>query len=323
MRKICLKIHRRLGLAFGVIISIICLTGAVIVFQDEIKEAINADIRHVEDKGEGRYLTDEALIDAIRRHTVEDLTLKSIQMPSNADEQAYAQFAERGHQKLAVNPYTGELIGWEKESALVNTAKQLHRYLLNVPSEPHEGMSVGRFIVGVTAICMTLILLTGIVTWWPHSKKMLKNRLKVSTGKGFRRFVYDSHVSLGIYGVVFLLLMSLTGPSWSFHWYRQGAMTVLGGDVSNMEHHGQFERQQQEKPDEISIMRPDTNHHGQEKKPPQVVLMQLHTGEWGGLLVKFIYFLAAIIGALLPWSGYYMWWKRTHPQRKPVVKVIK
>ena len=141
MRKICLKVHRWLGLAFGGIISIICLTGAVIVFQDEIKEAINADIRHVEDKGEGRYLTDEALIDAIRRHAVEGLTLKSIQMPSNADEPAYAQFTERGHQKLAVNPYTGELIGWEKESALVNTAKQLHRYLLNVPSEPHEGMS--------------------------------------------------------------------------------------------------------------------------------------------------------------------------------------
>ena len=323
MRKICLKIHRWLGLALGVIISVICLTGAVIVFQDEIKEAINADIRHVEDKGDGHYLTDEELIDAIRRHADKELTLTSIQMPSNADEPAYAQFAERGHQKLAVNPYTGELIGWEKESTVVNTAKQLHRYLLNVPSEPHEGMSAGRFIVGTTAICMTLILLTGIVIWWPHSRKMLKNRLKVSTGKGLRRFVYDSHVSLGIYGVVFLLLMSLTGPSWSFHWYRQGAMTVLGGDVRNMEHHGQFEKRQQDEPAEVSIMRSDMAQHGQDKKPPQVVLMRLHTGEWGGLLVKVIYFLAAIIGALLPWSGYYMWWKRTHPQRKPVVKVIK
>lgn len=118
----------------------------------------------------------------------------------------------------------------------------------------------------------------------------------------------SAFVSLkNIYGVVFLSLMSLTGPSWSFHWYRQGAMTVLGGDVSNMGHHGQFERQQQEKPDEISIMRPDTYHHGQEKKLSQVVLMQLYMGEWVGLLVKFIYFLAAIIGALLPWSGYYMW----------------
>ena len=323
MRKICLKIHRWLGLALGVIISVICLTGAVIVFQDEIKEAINADIRHVEDKGDGHYLTDEELIDAIRRHANKELTLTSIQMPSNADEPAYAQFAERGHQKLAVNPYTGELIGWEKESTVVNTAKQLHRYLLNVPSEPHEGMSAGRFIVGTTAICMTLILLTGIVIWWPHSRKMLKNRLKVSTGKGFRRFVYDSHVSLGIYGVVFLLLMSLTGPSWSFHWYRQGAMTVLGGDVRNMEHHGQFEKRQQDEPAEVSIMRSDMAQHGQDKKPPQVVLMRLHTGEWGGLLVKVIYFLAAIIGALLSWSGYYMWWKRTHPQRNPVVKKIK
>ena len=322
MRKICLKIHRWSGLAFGVIISIICLTGAVIVFQDEIKESVNADIRHVKDKGDGHYLADEALIDAIRKHCDKGLTLTSIQMPSNAEEPAYAQFAERGHQKLAVNPYTGELIGWEKESPMVNTAKLLHRYLLNVPSEPHEGMSIGRFIVGVTAICMTLILLTGIVIWWPRSRKMMKNRPKVSTGKGFHRFVYDSHVSLGIYCVVFLLLMSLTGPSWSFHWYRQGAMTVLGGDVRNMEHHGQVERQQ-EKTDEVSIMRPDMNHHGQEMKPPQVVLMQLHTGEWGGLLVKIIYFLAAIIGALLPWSGYYMWWKRTHPQRKPVVKEIK
>jgi uncharacterized iron-regulated membrane protein len=112
MRKICLKVHRWLGLAFGGIISIICLTGAVIVFQDDIKEAINADIRHVEDKGERHYLTDEALTDAIRSHAGEDLTLTSLQMPSDANEPAYAQFAERGHQKLAVNPYTGELIGW-------------------------------------------------------------------------------------------------------------------------------------------------------------------------------------------------------------------
>lgn len=39
------------------------------------------------------------------------------------------------------------------------------------------------------------------------------------------------------------------------------------------------------------------------KMPPQVVLMQLHTGGWGGTAVKIIYFLAALIGALLPWSN--------------------
>ncbi|MBQ9439193.1 MAG: PepSY domain-containing protein, partial [Paludibacteraceae bacterium] len=37
MRKIMLLLHRWLGIVFGVFISIICLTGAMIVFQDEIK----------------------------------------------------------------------------------------------------------------------------------------------------------------------------------------------------------------------------------------------------------------------------------------------
>lgn len=41
---------------------------------------------------------------------------------------------------------------------------------------------------------------------------MLKNRLTVSTSKGFRRFVHDTHVTLGIYAFVFLFLMAVTGP---------------------------------------------------------------------------------------------------------------
>ena len=43
MRKICLKIHRWLGLALGIFIAIICFTGAILVFQDEIKEGITHD----------------------------------------------------------------------------------------------------------------------------------------------------------------------------------------------------------------------------------------------------------------------------------------
>lgn len=204
-------------------------------------------------------------------------------------------------------------------TAFFDVARELHRFLLDVPEDPHGGMSVGRFIVGTVAICMTLILLTGIVIWWPKNKKMLQNRLTVKTSKGFRRFVYDSHVSLGIYAVLFLLLMTLTGPSWSFHWYRQGAIAVLGGDVQDIEHHG--------KPDGRSVQMPAPHHgNGQQmmhhnqfkpdgKKPPQALLMELHTGRWGGIVMRIIYFLAALIGGFLPISGYYMWWKRQSSKR--------
>lgn len=46
------------------------------------------------------------------------------------------------------------------------------------------------------------------------------------------------------------------------------------------------------------------------KKPPQAVLMELHTGKLLGLPMKIVYFIAALIGGFLPISGYYMWWKR-------------
>ena len=35
-----------------------------------------------------------------------------------------------------------------------------------------------------------------------------------------------------------------------------------------------------------------------------------HTGTWGGIWTKILYFLAALIGATLPLTGYYLWWKR-------------
>ena len=35
-----------------------------------------------------------------------------------------------------------------------------------------------------------------------------------------------------------------------------------------------------------------------------------HTGSWGGMLTKTLYFLAALIGGLLPLTGYYLWLKK-------------
>ena len=35
-----------------------------------------------------------------------------------------------------------------------------------------------------------------------------------------------------------------------------------------------------------------------------------HTGSWGGIYTKVLYFLAAFIGGVLPLSGYYLWLKK-------------
>ena len=116
-----------------------------------------------------------------------------------------------------------------KEIPLYTDIVRLHRWLFMKPENAHDGgLSLGRILTAVTSMCMVLVLLSGVVVWWPKSKKALKSRLTVSTNKGFRRFVYDSHVSLGIYVFIFLFLMALTGPVFSFGWYRAGMSKVVG-----------------------------------------------------------------------------------------------
>jgi Uncharacterized iron-regulated membrane protein len=160
MRKFFLLLHRWLAILLGIFISIMCFTGAIMVFQDEIANYILG----VE------YSHDVPFFQAVR---------------------------------------------------------SLHRFLFIAPANPHEGLSVGRIIMGGSAIAMTLILLSGVVIWWPKTSRMLKNRLAINFHKGWHRFVYDTHVSLGIYTFAFLLLMSLTGPVFSFKSYRNAVISML------------------------------------------------------------------------------------------------
>lgn len=122
MRKLCMRIHRWLAIPLGVFISLICFTGAIMVFQDEIANYILGE----------EYSHDVPFFMAVR---------------------------------------------------------QLHRFLFDVPADARSGYTVGRVIVLLAAMGMSLILLTGIVIWWPRNKEMLRNRLTIHFNKGDRKSV--------------------------------------------------------------------------------------------------------------------------------------
>lgn len=211
--------------------------------------------------------------------------------------------------------------------------KQLHRWLFMMPNNPHGGLSVGRVIMAVSSMCMALVLLTGVVVWWPKSKKMLKSRLKVSTNKGFRRFVYDTHVSLGIYAFVFLFLMAITGPVFSFGWYRQGMSKLFGQNAEKMEtkmpkgdgkqaatKQNAFAHDNTDRVKEHAQRQeggaPETKKDGSGKKPGGKKLFKsLHTGKWAGWFSRVLYAIAALVGGFLPISGYYLWCKKRQGKR--------
>jgi len=143
----------------------------------------------------------------------------------------------RGTQYM-VNPYTGEVLG-DSQSAKTFTSEfmqvmfSLHRWLLlDKVEEPIfgelENRKLGSYISGAATILFTLGVITGIVIWFPKKMRAWKQGFKIKWSGNWKRINHDLHNSLGLYSCVLLLLMGLTGPQWSFPWYREGLRKTLG-----------------------------------------------------------------------------------------------
>lgn len=277
MKKICKSVHLWLSLPFGLLISVICFSGAVLVFEREITQALQHHLYEVESEGK-EVLPSTLLESRVRDQLPDTLEITSIKMPEREGAACMVSFKNAGKRMASVNPYTGEVIGFTYSYPFFQTMRKLHRWLLDPPARRGEG-SVGKMVVGFSTLAMVFVLLSGLVIWVPRNHRALNNRLRISFTKGWRRFCYDAHVSLGFYALLFLMLMALTGLTWSFGGYRTVVYEICEAILPG----------------------------GQS---PKVFLYTLHTGRWGGMLTQVIYFLAALIGGLLPLTGYYLWWKK-------------
>lgn len=221
---------------------------------------------------------------------------------------------------LAFRNEIATLFGYPNDHAMpfLQTVLKFHRWLFMAPQNPHGGMSAGRFIVGLATLCSSFTLISGIIIWWPKNKAMLKSRFSIHFHKGWHRFVHDSHVSLGIYVVIFVLAMTLTGPSWSFTWYGNGVNSLLGSAGHPIEMRVENQGKNGDAQSRVTV----TSLENQQNTHPQAGaqagpsfkrgggVIGIHTGTWGGITTQLLYCLAALIGGFLPISGYYMWWRK-------------
>ena len=318
MRKLFAKLHLWLSLPLGIIISIICLSGAALVFERDITQALQRSLYTVVPPSEdAQPLSPSQLATHIQTQVSDSLHLSSLLLSTNPHETAFASFRETGRKQLSVNPYTGEVLGWTQSYPFFQTMRKLHRWLLDPPASKGE-KSVGKIIVGITTLVMVFILISGLIIWIPRTRKALKNRLSVSCTKGWRRFWYDSHVAIGFYSTLFLLVMALTGLTWSFGWYRTAAYSLFGETPSSTQVRHTDKGKDRSRKDEVKITWKDAN-----ASAPQSLkgwFYAFHTGSWGGITTKILYFLAALFGGILPLSGYYLWWKRTRRREKSQIR---
>lgn len=363
MRKIFLKIHLWLSVPFGLIITLVCFSGAMLVFEKEISEAASRKMYFTgvpEDSRQVTLTVDSAA--AIVRSTLpEGIGVTGVTVSSDPERTWKVGLSKPRRAAVYVDQYTGQITGRYERAPFFSFMFRLHRWLLD-SMKPGETVFWGKLIVGTSTLMLVIVLVSGAVIWWPRTRKALSGRLKVNVRRGWKKFLYDLHVAGGIYAFVFLLALALTGLTWSFQWYRTGFYSLFGAESASgtSSDHGlhalgsdasaavtdiwdkvvknlagknpgyasitvsdgsasvSFGRLGNRRAADRYVFDPSTGEitgaalYKDAARTAKVSgwVYSVHTGSWGGVLTKVLTFLAALLGATLPLTGYWMWLKK-------------
>lgn len=277
MKKIFRHIHLWLSLPFGIVITITCLTGAILVFEKEITACVQHDLRFVEEVKDAPLPTD-MLIQRVENVLPEGAVVTHVTTSTDPRRTYQMRISKPRNARIFVDPYTGEVKGRNARLPFFTQTLKLHRFLLG-KRDAESGIFWGKTIVGISTLMLVIILLSGVVLWWPKSKKAFRNLTTIHINRGWHRFWYDLHVVGGMYVLVFLLAIAITGLTWSFPWFRTAFYAIFGS-------------------------------------LPRGLVYAIHVGSWGGMFTRILTFIAALIGATLPLTGYYLWIKRLITKRK-------
>ena len=235
-RKFSNDIHLWLGIASGLVLFVVCLTGTILTFEKEIVEWADAERYHVEAAAGSNIIP----IDELVAKTEAGLKAKvtGVEIPANPNAVYRFTVQEKGPKgkkpeggkgggkTYLVNPYNGDITGTTKSATaeFFSTVMGLHRWLLLQDSG-------GKIIVGAATIIFVFLVLSGLVLWWPVKLRNWKQGFQIKFSANWKRVNHDLHNTLGFYAFIVLLIMSLTGLCWSFEWYKTGLSDVLGDEV--------------------------------------------------------------------------------------------
>lgn len=216
-----LQLHSLVGLVLALLWAVVGLTGATMAFEDEIEASLNSHIMRV-DVSAARRLTPDELV--ARLQAAGDFgKVSAVTMASDPSAAARIRFARDDGgarpSSVYVDPYDGHVLGSPRGEDFFATVRKLHRWLLL----PGDGNGIGRKITGTAAICLIVMLITGLVLRWPHRARSVKMWLKPNLGLRGRGLHRSLHAVIGTWVLPVYLVMTLTGLWYSFEWYKAGA----------------------------------------------------------------------------------------------------
>jgi uncharacterized iron-regulated membrane protein len=221
------KVHLWLGLGSGVVVFIVAITGCIYAFQAEIQN-MTQPYRFVEIQ-QAPVLPPSQL----RAIAEEQLPGKHIHAvmynrPGRAAQVFFYGYEPAYYYSVYLNPYTGAV------QKVVDMEHNFFGFILDGHFYLWLPDAIGQPVVATATLVFVVMLITGLVLWWPKNRKASKQRFTIKWNARWRRKNYDLHNVLGFYAMVIGLVLGFTGLVWGFQWFAKSVYWTAGGDKTLM-----------------------------------------------------------------------------------------
>jgi uncharacterized iron-regulated membrane protein len=207
MRKRLWQLHSWLGLAAGLGLLVIGLTGSALVFRSELEALIHPGLALVEPTPAGRLSFDELLADVQRQIPDHEITgwVVDPDDPTRADILWAVPHGSTDWRFATLDPYRGTLLTRPRDDASTFTGWLLELHYAFFAAH------VGMIITGILAMLLCFLGVTGV---WIY-REFWRHLFTLRWGRGARILVSDFHKFIGITSVAFNLLLGFTGAYWN------------------------------------------------------------------------------------------------------------
>lgn len=213
LRRALFQIHLWAGIFLTLYIVVIALTGAILVFQDELTATTLSTSLHHYDP---RHTAPVPAVMSAFREAYPSCIVTNLTTPFPTIPAYRLRATDREHHELyfVADPVTAAIHA--QPHTWVEWVQDLHVYLL-------LGEAHGEQVNGIGAIILLLLTLSGIVLWWPGLKHWSRG-LGLSFRHNWRRINYDAHNAIGFWTLFIVSWWALSGIY--FAWYRQVVAAV-------------------------------------------------------------------------------------------------